>query len=309
MTSKRSGPNTAHGILLVDKPAGWTSHDVVARVRRLTGQRKAGHSGTLDPMATGLLVVALGDATRLIEYMMGHDKRYEGVIRLGVRTDTDDAEGETVEERAVPALSAERLAEVLDTFTGPIEQRPPAFSALNVGGQRAYALARQGLAPELKPRPVTIYAIDGRLISEQEIAISVHCSTGTYIRSLARDVGDLLGCGGHLSQLRRVSVGDFRVEQALTLERMEAVGTEALMQALIPPDEAIIQWPAAILNANHTERFSHGSVTAFEPMVTELPGEGIRVRVMSTDGNFTGVGHLDQGGQLRPLKVMAGTTV
>jgi tRNA pseudouridine55 synthase len=205
--------------LLVDKPSGWTSHDVVAKVRGLSRQRQIGHTGTLDPMATGLLVLCLGRATRLVEYMVGHDKAYTGIIQLGASTTTDDAEGEVTERAPVPALTADDQRRVAAAFTGRIEQVPPAYSAVKVAGQRAYAVARKGGAVSLGARPVTVYEMALELEGSDRLRIEVRCSSGTYVRSLARDMGVALGTLGHLAALRRKSVGGFGVEDAFRWQR------------------------------------------------------------------------------------------
>ena len=213
-----------NGAVIIDKPAGLTSHDVVARVRRLAGTRKVGHAGTLDPMATGVLVVGVEKATRLLGYLTLTEKEYDATIRLGQSTSTDDAEGEVTGGATAAGVSAETLAEAVAGLTGEIEQVPPSVSAIKVDGQRAYRLTRSGAAPELKPRPVTVYEFtvtavrrDGDLL---DVDATVRCSSGTYIRALARDLGAALGTGGHLTRLRRTRVGGYRIEDARTLEQL-----------------------------------------------------------------------------------------
>jgi tRNA pseudouridine55 synthase len=305
MSSKRSGPNPLHGILLIDKPAGWTSHDVVARVRRLTGQRKMGHTGTLDPMATGLLVLCLGDATRLVEYMSGHEKRYEGAITLGVTTATDDAEGGILQARPVPPFDEAELEMALDRFRGEITQRPPAYSAVKIDGRRAYAIARSGETPRIASRQVTIHEFTARRIAEDRLSIVVRCSAGTYIRSLARDLGELLGCGAHLSSLRRTHAGRFAVEDAVTLETIEQAGTMHAEYLLIAPDEDLMEWPAAVIGPHGIESFLHGASSDCSSWRLQSEASYPLVRVFSTDGEFAGMGALNAIGKLRPIKVMA----
>ncbi|GIV84311.1 MAG: tRNA pseudouridine synthase B [Candidatus Roseilinea sp.] len=253
------------GLLIVDKPRGMSSHDVVARARRLLREKRIGHAGTLDPLATGVLVLCVGQATRLSEYLLGEDKSYEGVIRLGQRTTTDDAAGEVVEARPVPPITPERLRQLEAQFTGAIAQIPPQFSAIQKGGQRAYALARQGRPVELEPRPVTVYALqlmphDGAGTAEiGHLRIVVRCSAGTYIRALARDIGEALGCGGHLIALRRTQVGRFTLADAVTLERIEAAAGEGSAAALLlPMDRAVAEWPAAYLSDEDARRLQRG---------------------------------------------------
>lgn len=305
METRLEKPGSLHGILLVDKPSAWTSHDVVARVRRLSGQRKIGHTGTLDPMATGLLVLCLGDATRLVEYMTAHDKRYEGVITLGVRTDTDDAEGAVVERRPIVDLGPGALDEVVAGFIGTVQQKPPAFSALKKDGQRAYAIARRGGDPALPPREVTILELVARQIAFDRVAVTVRCGPGTYIRSLARDMGEALGCGAHLSALRRTAVGSFDVEDAIELTTLEQLEPQQIAALTLPPDGGITEWPAAILEGDHALQFGHGMV--IEPETpADWAAETCRlVRVFTADGRFAGVGEMPTEASLRPVKVMA----
>jgi len=212
------------GLVVVDKPGGMTSHDVVARVRRLAGTRRVGHAGTLDPMATGVLVVGVGQATRLLGYLALTEKEYAATIRLGQSTSTDDAEGEITGTASAAGLCAEALREAMARLTGEIWQVPPSVSAIKVGGQRAYRLTRAGAAPELKPRPVTVheFSLTGRQSDADltDIDVTVRCSSGTYIRALARDLGTALGTGGHLTRLRRTRVGGYRAEDARTLEQL-----------------------------------------------------------------------------------------
>ncbi|MEP7216707.1 MAG: tRNA pseudouridine(55) synthase TruB, partial [Anaerolineaceae bacterium] len=189
------------GILIIDKPAGWTSHDVVAKTRRITRQRRIGHTGTLDPMATGVLVLCLGRATRLVEYMTRHDKHYVGEITLGVTTDTDDAEGDELELKNVPELTEADLRRLEAAFIGDLQQRPPAYSAIKIDGKRAYALARAGAVVELRSRPVVVHELRLDPIAADRLRVEVRCGPGTYVRSIARDIGELVGSGAHLSAL------------------------------------------------------------------------------------------------------------
>jgi len=210
------------GLVVVDKPGGITSHDVVARVRRLAGTRKVGHAGTLDPMATGVLVLGLNRATRLLGHLTLTDKRYAATVRLGVTTTTDDAEGEVVESRPTGAVSEADVRAALAAFVGEIDQVPSAVSAIKVGGKRAYARVRDGEEVDLPARRVTVHALDvTRLdLAAAEIDLDVRCSSGTYVRAIARDLGAALGVGGHLTALRRTAVGPFGIDQAHTLEAL-----------------------------------------------------------------------------------------
>ncbi|HEY3531112.1 MAG TPA: tRNA pseudouridine(55) synthase TruB [Nocardioides sp.] len=208
------------GLVVVDKPGGMTSHDVVSRVRRLTGTRKIGHAGTLDPMATGVLVLGVNRATRLLGHLTLTDKRYAATLRLGVTTTTDDAEGEVVATRPTDGLTEERVRDALAAFVGEIDQVPNAVSAVKVGGRRAYARARAGEQVDLPARRVTVHAIDVIDVGLPDIGIEVRCSSGTYVRAIARDLGEVLGVGGHLTELRRTAVGPFSLTDARTLDEL-----------------------------------------------------------------------------------------
>ena len=208
------------GLVIVDKPAGITSHDVVSRVRRLAGTRKVGHAGTLDPMATGVLVLGINRATRLLGHLMLNEKAYDATVLLGVATTTDDAEGEVVSTASTDGLTEDAIRAALASFVGDIEQVPTAVSAVKVDGQRAYRRVRAGEDVQLDARPVTIHALEVHAVRGPEVDISVRCSSGTYIRAIARDLGARLGVGGHLTALRRTAVGAFDLASASTLEEL-----------------------------------------------------------------------------------------
>jgi tRNA pseudouridine55 synthase len=231
------------GLLLVDKPVGPTSHDVVGRVRRLSGTRRVGHAGTLDPLASGLLVVCLGRATRLLDYVVGQPKAYRATVRLGQETTTYDAEGEVVAEQPV-AVRAAAVEAVLGRFRGHIEQVPPMFSAVKQSGRPLYVLARQGLEVARAPRPVTIYALDLLAYEPPDLELRIDCSSGTYVRALAHDLGQALGTGAHLAALRRTAVGRFQVDDAVPLDDLTA---ENLADHLRPAAEAVAHLPRLAL--------------------------------------------------------------
>jgi len=302
--ARRSAPGAPEGILLIDKPPGWTSHDVVARARGLTGQRRIGHTGTLDPAATGLLVLCLGRATRLVEYMTAHDKRYEGIITLGTRTDTDDADGQVTGTTAIPAVTAARLRELEDAFTGTLHQRPPAFSAISVGGSRAYASARRGEAVVLPGRTVRVHSLQLSLLPGERLCVRAHCGPGTYIRALARDIGDHLGCGAHLSALRRLSAGSFSVADAVTLDGLGgAVEGGRLAELLLPPDEGVRDMQAALIGSERGALITHGEPLALH----EAPWRAApSVRIYDAAGAFLGIAEVTEGGIIRPIKVLTG---
>jgi tRNA pseudouridine55 synthase len=228
------------GVLNIDKPGGMTSHDVVNRMRRLTGIRRIGHTGTLDPLATGVLLLCIGRATRLSEYLIGQNKRYEATIRLGQETNTYDAEGEIVAEMPV-TVDEEAIQAALSHYRGPISQVPPMFSAVKKDGQPLYKLARQGVEIDRPSREVTIYQLALLEWTPPDLHLDITCSSGTYIRSLAHDLGQLLGCGGHIIALRRPAVGHFLIEQAAPLDELTA---ERWLDKLQPADTAVAHLPA-----------------------------------------------------------------
>jgi tRNA pseudouridine55 synthase len=243
------------GLLVVDKPPGWTSHDVVGRVRRLARTRKVGHAGTLDPMATGVLVLGIGRATRLLGHLTLTDKAYDATLRLGVTTVTDDAEGEVVEVRDASAVGDEALAAAVAALTGPIEQVPSSVSAVKVDGVRSYARVRKGEEVALAARPVVVSRFDVLARRGDDVDVAVVCSSGTYVRALARDVGSALGVGGHLTALRRTRVGPFGLDVARTLEQL-ADDTDAAV--LLLDDAVAATFPTRALDADEAVALSYG---------------------------------------------------
>lgn len=218
------------GFILIDKPAGITSFDVVARLRRLTGVKRIGHAGTLDPFATGLLIVGVGrEATREMQKLVGLDKWYEATFVLGATSTTDDVKGELSEPVSTEHLTEEQIQEALKTFVGEIDQVPPTYAAIKVQGKKLYELARAGKPTLVEPRRVTVYSIttqsDGRVVTLPYVNLSIHCSSGTYIRSIARDLGAKLGVGGYVETLRRTSIGPFKIEEAFTLNKLDPTNT------------------------------------------------------------------------------------
>lgn len=294
------------GVLVLDKPVGPSSHDMVALARRALRQREVGHAGTLDPLASGVLVLCLGKATRLSEYLLGEDKTYEATLRLGQRTTTDDAEGEVTAEHPVPPLTDADLRALEVRFSGVIEQIPPQFSAIKRAGQRAYALARQGQVVALEPRVVTIHALRlARGESPEQLRLWVRCSAGTYIRALARDLGEALGCGAHLTALRRTQSGAFTLEDAVAPAQLEAAAAQGRAAELIlPPERALADWHAVYLDAERSRKLCHGQRLYF-PDLDLSPGA--RVRAHDADGRLLAVAEWD-GAALRPLKVLVSPT-
>lgn len=227
------------GILIVDKPQGITSHDVVAKMRRVFHMKKVGHAGTLDPMATGVLIILIGKATKASQFLMSMDKEYTGTVKLGVITDSQDADGEVTEERPVPELTEEQVLAEMKTFIGDQYQIPPMFSAKKINGQKLYKLARQGKTVEREPRVIHISRFDVTKFALPEISFIVGTSKGAYVRTIAHDLGERLGCGGHLNELRRTAVGQFRIEKASTIEELESMAPSALRKQLIPVIQAV----------------------------------------------------------------------
>lgn len=286
---------TASGLVVVDKPAGITSHDVVARVRRLAGTRKVGHAGTLDPMATGVLVVGVNRATRLLGHLLITDKGYEATVRLGVSTTTDDAEGEVLASTSAAGLQADAVEAAFAAQVGAILQVPTAVSAIKVDGKRAYQRVRDGEDVKLEPRPVTIHSLEvleQRVVGDWlDVDIAVRCSSGTYIRAIARDVGAALGVGGHLTALRRTAVGSFTLDAARTLEELAEE-----FEVLDISDAARASFPAYEL-----DDIQSAMVRVGKKLPIDLPADG-PVAVFAPTGEFLAL--YERGGDLaRPMAV------
>jgi tRNA pseudouridine55 synthase len=231
-------PKEIEGVLLVDKPTGLTSHDVVYRLRRKLQIKRIGHAGTLDPLATGVLVMLIGKATRLSQYLMSVDKVYEGEITLGVTTNTQDAEGEVMETRPVPPLTEAQVKEAMRGFLGDQYQTPPMFSAVKIEGVPLYKKARQGEEVEREPRFIRVGSFELLAFAPPRFTFRLHCTKGTYVRTIAHDLGHKLGCGGHLSALRRTGSGKFTIDQCLPLEQIEALTLREIEQRLVPVYDA-----------------------------------------------------------------------
>ena len=285
------------GILLLDKPVGPTSHDAVARVRRAAGLRRVGHAGTLDPLADGLLVLGLGPAARFLEYLVGLDKTYETTVRLGQATTTYDSEGEVTAEHPV-SVSAAQLTAALDAFRGPIRQRVPSHSAVKRDGRPLYESARRGEMIDLPQRDVVIHALDLLAFDPPLVTLRVACSSGTYIRSLAHDLGAALGCGGHVAALRRTAVGVFSVDGAVPLDTLTP---ESVAAALLPPAAAVAHLPRLEVDESGATRLSLGQRLAAPP--DALAGN---VAAFGPDGRFLGVVEVD-GDVIRPRKMLSAT--
>jgi tRNA pseudouridine55 synthase len=291
--------NVVSGVLVVDKPIGLTSHDVVQIIRRGTGIRRAGHTGTLDPRASGVLVVLVGPAVRLSEYVSASDKRYQATVRLGSSTDTYDAEGIVTNTAPVVDISEEHFDEILQTFVGEMEQVPPPYSAVKVKGRKAYEMARQGEEVDLAPRIINVYSLEMLEWAPPEAVIDVYCSSGTYVRSLANDLGKALGTGAHLVGLRRTKSGRFTLRDATPLRRLqEAFDAGDWYKFLIPAAEALGDWPMIELDADQVELVRHGHRVAAEPGQTGL------ARGVSQQGDLVALIEVDEGsGEWQPRKV------
>jgi tRNA pseudouridine55 synthase len=294
-TASAEGPS---GLVVVDKPAGWTSFDVVSRMRRLANTRRVGHAGTLDPMATGVLVLGVGKATRLLGHLALTGKVYRATMRLGETTNTDDAEGEHIAATSTDGLDEAAVRDALEAFRGEIEQVPPQISAIKVDGKRSYARVRAGETVELVSRRVTVSRLDLEALRRNpgtiDLDLEIACSSGTYIRSIARDLGASLGVGGHLSALRRTAVGPYTIDKARTLEQL----VEQL--ELLPLEEAVaLGFPRVDVTADDARRFVHG---------IRLPAVGLGpgpVGVFGPDGELLALAE-DRGSELRSLCVFVG---
>lgn len=250
--------NAISGVLVVDKPIGMTSHDVVQVIRNGTKIRRAGHTGTLDPRASGVLVVLVGPAVRLSEYISASDKRYQAIVRMGATTDTYDEEGKITTSSSVEITEAQ-FEESLKQFVGEIEQVPPPYSAIKIQGKKAYEMAREGKEVDLSPRKINVYSLELLEWAPPEAVIDVYCSSGTYVRSLANDLGKSLGCGAYLVGLRRTKSGRFTLRDAVSLRKLrEAFEQGNWYQYLIPAAEALSEWPAVELDADQVDAIRHG---------------------------------------------------
>jgi tRNA pseudouridine55 synthase len=262
------------GLILVDKPQGITSHDVVARIRSILGWQQVGHFGTLDPLATGLLLVAVGSATRLFPCYSKHDKVYSGEMRLGFSTDTYDAQGKPSSEESVRLPDRGTLVEAMKKFIGPLEQVPPPYSAKKVDGKPLYKWARAKKTVRLRASPVVVYAFDLRDYSPPHIRFDVHCASGTYVRSLVHDLGQALGCGAHLVGLRRLAVGAYGIREALSLEKIDKLAREGNQKGFLLPLESLLpETPKAVLSEAGCRRLQKGSPLPADLVLKVIPAE------------------------------------
>jgi tRNA pseudouridine55 synthase len=291
--------NSVSGVLVVDKPVGLTSHDVVQIIRRGTNIHRAGHTGTLDPRASGVLVVLVGPAVRLSEYVSASDKRYQATVHLGSTTDTFDSEGKITSSGSVDDISEEQFEQALSQFVGEIQQVPPPYSAIKVQGRKAYEMAREGEEVELQPRTIQVYSLELLEWNPPEAVIDVFCSSGTYVRSLANDLGVELGCGAHLVGLRRTKSGRFTLRDAVPLRRLqEAFHVGDWYKFLIPAAEALGDWPMVELDADQVELIRHG-----HRILAEGEAQGW-VRGISQQGDLVALMEMDEEtSEWQPRKV------
>lgn len=300
---KRAHLRDVNGILLLDKPAGLTSNAALQVVKKLYQAAKAGHTGSLDPLATGLLPICFGEATKISGFLLDADKRYHVFCRLGEKTTTGDAEGEVVERLPVDSVTEAGIRVALTGFQGEIEQVPPMYSALKHKGERLYKLARQGVEVEREPRRVTVHALELLSWSNGIAELSVHCSKGTYVRTLVEDIGAVLGCGAHVTALRRLGVGPFddsRMYDLAALEALAARGFAALDGILQPMESGLAQWPGVRLSGDAAFYLRQGQPV----QVPQAPAQGW-VRLYEGEQQFMGMGEILDDGRVAPRRLMA----
>lgn len=303
MSRPRKKGRDVHGVFLLDKPQGMSSNDILQKVKRLFQANKAGHTGALDPLATGMLPICLGEATKFSQFLLDSDKRYQVTAKLGERTDTSDAEGQVVEARAVNVGEAEIIA-ALDQFRGDILQVPTMFSALKHNGKPLYEYARQGITVEREARSITIFELRFIEYSAPYLTLEVHCSKGTYIRTLVDDLGEVLGCGAHVTVLRRLAVANYPIEAMMSYEDLQNLSEnqplEALDQHLLPLDTAVESLPKINLTAEQTKAVGFGQRVKFEN-INQTYGQ---VRLFSENGQFLGVAEITNDNVIRPSRMV-----
>ena len=303
MARRRKRGRPVNGILLLDKPEGITSNKALQSVKNMYFAQKAGHTGSLDPLATGMLPICFGEATKISAFLLDADKRYQLSCKLGVVTNTGDAEGEVISQQVVPELNTEMLEAVLNRFKGEIEQVPPMFSALKHEGERLYNLARQGIEVERKPRAVSIYELELVSCEGDILKLDVSCSKGTYVRTLVEDIGENLGCGAHVTELRRLTVGSFQdPSQMVTVKQLETLRAndrDALDDLLLPMDAALMHWPDVQLNADMSYYLLQGQPV----QVPKAPTEGWLRIYNAEKQQFLGVGQIADDGKVAPKRL------
>ena len=302
MAKRKPKGRNISGIVLLDKPIGMTSNAALQTVKRLFNASKAGHTGSLDPLATGLLPLCLGEATKISGFLLDADKHYIATCKLGINTTTADAEGEIISTRPVPSLDQARIEQVLEQFRGQISQIPPMHSAIKQNGQPLYKLAHQGIEVERKPRDVHIYSLNLIRHNGDELEIAIHCSKGTYIRTLAEDIGEVLGCGAHLIGLRRTGSGPFSLEQAVSIETLQIKaeqGSAALDTLLFPIENALLDWPTVKLSEDSAYYLQQGQAI----QIARAPTSGL-VCLFKGEDVFLGIGQILDDGRVAPKRLL-----
>ncbi len=299
------------GVVLIDKAPGMTSNDVVQKAKRLFFATKAGHTGALDPLATGVLPICFGESTKFSQYLLDSDKTYESEFTLGVTTATADSDGEVLSSTDASVITKSAVESAIEKYEGDIQQIPPMYSALKKDGQPLYKLARAGVEVEREARPVTVFSYELLAFEPGEqakVRVRIHCSKGTYIRSLAADLGDDLGCGAHVSSLRRVATGDFNIDGAQTLDALTEMRgddrAEVLDDQLLPVDAPVSRLPAMELDDDSAFYFIRGQAV-MDTQVYRIAEEGGKVRVFRTDGVFLGLGEVTDDGCITPRRLVA----
>jgi len=303
MSKPRKRGRDIHGVFLLDKPQGMSSNDIMQKVKRIFQANKAGHTGALDPLATGMLPICLGEATKFSQFLLDADKRYLVTAKLGERTDTSDAEGQIVETRDVNVKTPDILT-ALEQFRGDILQVPTMFSALKYNGKPLYEYARQGITVEREARPITIFELNFIEYNAPYLTLEVHCSKGTYIRTLVDDLGEALGCGAHVTMLRRTAVADYPTEKMLDWNALQALAEpqdlSSLDALLLPMDTAVAKLPALTLNESQTQGIGFGKRIKFDNL-NRLQGQ---VRLFSHENRFLGVAVIDENNVIRPQRLV-----
>ncbi|MBK8815289.1 MAG: tRNA pseudouridine(55) synthase TruB [Methylococcaceae bacterium] len=299
MTSRRSWKDI-HGILLLDKRLGISSNRALQEAKRLYQANKAGHTGSLDPLATGLLPVCFGAATKISGMLLDDNKRYQVQVQLGIKTDTGDLEGNIIESKPVPEVSIQTLKVILEKFTGPQDQIPPMYSALKQDGKKLYELARNGITVERKARHITIFELTLLSYQNDILELDVYCSKGTYIRTLAEDIGQELGCGATVKALRRTQVGQFSIDQAITITQLENLDEQSLISRLIAVDTPLQTLPAIQLNNQQTVNIRYGQTLNLELNIEKALYGSVR---MYHENEFLGLGEMRLDGKLAPKKL------
>lgn len=309
MSRPRRRGRDVHGVLLLDKQQGASSNDVLQKVKRLYNANRAGHTGALDPLATGMLPICLGEATKFSQYLLDSDKRYRVIARLGQRTDTSDADGQVVEERPV-AFTAAELASALDSFRGNTQQIPSMYSALKYQGKKLYEYARQGIEVPREARPITVYELLFIRHEGDELELEIHCSKGTYIRTIIDDLGEKLGCGAHVIYLRRLAVSRYPIERMVTLEQLQALVQQAEQQEipaaelldplLMPMDSPASDFPVVNIPTVVAAYFRNGQPVR----ASTTPAEGLVRVTEGEEGKFIGMGEIDDQGRVAPRRLV-----